>query len=152
MSALISIPQYMVCFYSINVTILKAGAPVDLTPSAGNPIEFVQVNNLTFNQQLTAFLTFKTDASGVYDPSFQGVYSVAVQYRWNESWYPTPIVVDFSFTVTIVDPCITELTTPLSFADTSMSFGDPDTTLDLSVAISNVMYDFCAYTIIVSSS
>jgi hypothetical protein len=32
-----------------------------------------------------------------------------------------------------------------------MSFGDPDSTLDISVAISNVMYDFCAYTITLSS-
>jgi hypothetical protein len=141
----------MVCFYSVNVAIQKAGVATSLTPNAGNPIEFVQVNNLTFNQQLTAFMKFKTDATVVYDPSFQGVYSVSVQYRWNESWYPAPIVVDFSFVVTIIDPCVTELTTPLTFADQTLTYGDPDTTLDLSVAISNSIYDFCAYTIVWNS-
>jgi len=40
-SALISIPQFQVCFYSINVSIVKAGVTMDMTPNAGNPIEFV---------------------------------------------------------------------------------------------------------------
>lgn len=109
------------------------------------------MNDQTFNTVPQSLITFKTDASVNYNPTFDGTYIVDVEYRWSESWYPTPIVVNLSFTVTIVDPCATELTTPTAFPDNVITFGDPDSTLDFSVAISDPMFDFCAYTLTVSS-
>ena len=74
-----------------------------------------------------------------------------MQYRWAESSYPAPIIVDLSFTVDIVDPCVTELTTPLTFPDISKTYGDTDTELDISIAISSLDYDFCVYDMLVDS-
>ena len=53
--------------------------------------------------------------------------------------------------VVIEDPCVTELTTPLTFPDMSMTYGDTNTELDISIAISSVDYDFCAYDLLIDS-
>lgn len=81
------------------MNVQKAGAAVGMELNVGNPMEFTQINSMTFLDAGVNLITYKTDSTVNYDPSFQGLYDVFVQYRWAEISYPAPTIVDLTFQV-----------------------------------------------------
>lgn len=49
--------------------------------------------------------------------------------------------------ITVSDPCNTELIPPPAIASQVVFYGDPNTALDISVRITSVDYDFCVYSV-----
>jgi len=69
-SAFISQPQFKVCLHSVNVVVQKAGVSVSTLSNVGNPMEFNQINSLDFFVAGVNLITYKTDSTVNYDPSF----------------------------------------------------------------------------------
>lgn len=82
-----------------------------------------------------------------YDPNFAGVYNLQIDYSWAGTQTATRIL-----QITIVDPCLSELTPPPPIASKLIKYGDPNSALDISIHLTSVDYDFCVYSVSLSTT
>ena len=99
------------------------------------------MENRLFKDISNAYVTFN---SSVYNPTYAGIYTVVVTYKWGG--LGSDISTTRKFTYTLNDPCIPFVQIP-TFSDLSGNLHDTNTIQNVQPTISFSQYDFCAVSV-----
>lgn len=105
-------------------------------------ILFTNMINAAYSSLSLAVVTIATSS---YNPTLAGVYTLTLNYAW-----PGPSTASKSFTVTIIDPCISATTAPASIANVSTNLSDANINLNVSPTIIGTYSAICLFSIAVT--
>ena len=128
------------CVFSIGIIITKTSTP-DTTFS---PFVWTDMVNAPFVDLNKGIVKIRKD---MYDPNFAGDYNLQINYGWAGAQTATK-----TLKITILDPCLSKLTPPSAKPNQLIKYGDPNSALDISVSITSADYDFCTFSISLSTT